>query len=109
MLDAQCGQVPSSMLDCGAHMLLYLDEPQTMMQIGLAHLLERFAATRADVGFGSSCVPSYQAAAAQIRGDCNVPDMLGVKWPNRHHVLQSIWQSPAPVYLDVQDAFVGGL
>ena len=50
MLDAQRGLVPSAMLDCGAHMLLYLDEPQTMMRIGLSHLLERFAATRTAAG-----------------------------------------------------------
>jgi hypothetical protein len=32
------------MLDCGAHMLLYFNEPQMMQWIGLQHLLERFAA-----------------------------------------------------------------
>jgi DNA-binding CsgD family transcriptional regulator len=109
MLDAQRGLVPSAMLDCGAHMLLYLAEPQTMMRIGLSHLLERFAATRTDVGFGSSCDPNYQAVAAQRREDCDVPDALGVAWPNQHHVLQSVWRSATPVYLDVHDAFVGSL
>jgi DNA-binding CsgD family transcriptional regulator len=110
MLDAQRGVVSPAMLDCGAHMLLYLDEPQTMLQIGLTHLLERFDATRTDIGYGSACDPKYEAVAAQRREDCDVPDMLGFAWPNQHHLLQSIWRSPVAIYLDVKhDAIVGGL
>jgi hypothetical protein len=83
MLDAQRAVAPSAMLDCGAHMLLYFDQPQMMQQIGLQHLLERFAATRVVLGFGTPNDPKLQACAVQRQADCNVPDVLGVTWPNR--------------------------
>lgn len=109
MLDAQRGLVPSAMLDCGAHMLLYLEEPQAMLRIGLGHLIERLAATRGDIGYGGACDPRYRACVSQSRNDCDVPDILQFAWPNQHHVLQSIWHTRAPVYLDVQEDMVGGL
>jgi DNA-binding CsgD family transcriptional regulator len=102
ILDAQRAVVPPTMLDCGAHMLLYFDEPQMMQRIGLQHLLERFAATRVDLGFGTSNDPKYQICAVQKRADCDVPDMLGVSWPNRARALQSVWQSKSTIYFDVR-------
>jgi DNA-binding CsgD family transcriptional regulator len=110
MLDAQRGLAPAAMLDCAAHMLLYFDEPQTMQRIALEHLLDRFAATRVAIGFGSPYDPNYQICATQRRRDCDVPDELGVVWPNQDRWIQSIWQSSATVYLDVQkDLVVRGL
>jgi hypothetical protein len=55
------------MLDCGAHMLLYLDQPLMGQRIGLQHLLERFAAARVDLGFGTSSDPKYQACAVETQ------------------------------------------
>jgi DNA-binding CsgD family transcriptional regulator len=110
MLDAQRGVVPCAMLDCGAHMLLYFDEPETMQQIGLQHLLERFAATRADLGFATPNDPEYQICAVQRQAHCNIPDMLGVTWPNRHRAIQSVWQSKSAIYVDVRcDPILGEL
>jgi hypothetical protein len=107
MLDAQRGLAPPAMLDCAAHMLLYLDEPQAMQRIALEHLLDRFAATRVAIGFGTPYDPKYQVCATQRRTDCDVPDELGVAWPNQHRWIQSIWQSGAAVYLDVQNDLIG--
>ena len=110
MLDAQRGLAPPAMLDCAAHMLLYLDEPQAMQRIALEHLLDRFAATRVAIGFGTPYDPKYRICATQMRTDCDVPDELGVAWPNQDRWIQSIWQSSAAVYLDVQnDLIVRGL
>jgi DNA-binding CsgD family transcriptional regulator len=107
ILDAQRGLAPPAMLDCAAHMLLYLDEPQAMQRIALEHLLDRFAATRVAIGFGTPYDPKYQVCATQRRTDCDVPDELGVAWPNQHRWIQSIWQSSAAVYLDVQEDQIG--
>lgn len=101
VLDAQRGTAPPAMLDCFAHMLLYFDEPQMMHQIGLQHLLDRFAATRVDLGFGSMSDRKFQACAVQRRSDCDVPDVLGMAWPNQDRAIQSVWQSRRAVYLDV--------
>jgi DNA-binding CsgD family transcriptional regulator len=102
IIDGQRTVVPSAMLDCGAHMLLYFNEPQIMQQIGFQHLMERFAATRVDLGFGTPHEPKYRICAGQRRSDCNVPDMLGVIWPNQDRSIQSVWQSRRTVYLDVR-------
>jgi DNA-binding CsgD family transcriptional regulator len=110
VLDAQRGNAPPMMLDCAAHMLLYWGQPQMMREIALRHLLERFAATRVDLGAGSPYAPRHQACTVQRRTDCNVPDVLGVTWPNQHRCLQTIWQSKKAIFLDVrQDPVVDRL
>jgi DNA-binding CsgD family transcriptional regulator len=102
IIDGQRNVVPSAMLDCGAHMLLYFREPEMMQQIGFQHLMERFAATRIDLGFGSPSEAEYLICAGQRRSDCNIPDMRGVTWPNQARGLQSVWQSERTIYLDVR-------
>jgi DNA-binding CsgD family transcriptional regulator len=110
LLDARRGKAPSAMLDCGAHMLLYFDNPSMMLRIGLQHLLERFAATRADLGFGSANDLKYQACAVQTQADCDIPDVLGFALPNRDHAIQSVWHSKRTVYFDIRrDAVAKGL
>jgi DNA-binding CsgD family transcriptional regulator len=101
VLDAQRGVVPPSMLDCGAHMLLYFDEPSVMKRIGLQHLLERFGATRGDIGLGSAYDPIYRPSAVETHADYDVPNILGVAHPNRDRAIQSVWQSNHPIYFDV--------
>jgi DNA-binding CsgD family transcriptional regulator len=89
------------MLDCGAHMLLYLDRPQMVRRIALQHLLERFAATRVDLGFGAPNDLKYQACAMERQADCDIPDVLGLTWPNRARSIQAVWQSKSTVQFDV--------
>jgi DNA-binding CsgD family transcriptional regulator len=101
ILDAQRAVAPPAMLDCGAHMLLYLDRPQMVQRIGLQHLLERFAATRVDLGFGTPNDPNYQACAVERQVGCNIPDVLGVTWPNRHRGIQAVWRSKSTIHIDV--------
>jgi DNA-binding CsgD family transcriptional regulator len=103
LLDSQRESAPSSMLDCGAHMLLYLDEPSTVLKIGLHHLLERFDATRIDLGFASPCDPFYRASTVERRPDCSAPNVLGVKIPNRHCAVQTIWHSNNPICFDIRN------
>jgi len=110
ILDAHRGVAPPAMVDCGAHMLLYFDEPQMMFQVGLQHLLDYFDATRADFGFGSPSDQKYQACAMQSRADCDIPDVTGLELPNRHRALQFVWRSKRTIYIDVhRDAMVHDL
>ncbi|MET1027060.1 MAG: helix-turn-helix transcriptional regulator [Dongiaceae bacterium] len=103
LLDSQRGVAPLAMLDCAAHMLLYFDEPSMMLRIGLEHLLDRFGATRGDLGIGSPNDPTYRPCAVQRRADCDIPDVLGRAHPNQDRALQSVWQSSRPIYFDVLD------
>jgi DNA-binding CsgD family transcriptional regulator len=101
ILDAQRGSAAPAMLDCAAHMLLYFDQPDVMRQIALQHLLERFDATRADLGFASPLDPFYCASSVEQRTDCRVPDVLGTKVPNQSLGVQTIWRSRTSLYFDV--------
>jgi DNA-binding CsgD family transcriptional regulator len=110
LLDARRGEAPAAMLDCGAHMLLYFDEPSIMLGVGLQHLLERFDATRVNLGFGSQYGPEHQISAEQRRTDCDVPDSVGVVGPNRDRALQYVWHSKRTLYADVlHDPIMNGL
>jgi DNA-binding CsgD family transcriptional regulator len=92
---------PASMLDCAAHMLLYADDPATAQRIGLRHLLERFDATRIDLGFASPGGDAYVASSFVRREDCDAPSPVGVTLPNRDRGIQVVWRSDRPVYLDI--------
>ncbi|WP_194482182.1 helix-turn-helix transcriptional regulator [Bradyrhizobium sp. CCBAU 53338] len=81
-------------------MLLYIEQPYEMQQIALAHLIDRFNATRADIGFGSPSDLIYQPCAARHRLDCSVPEISGYSLPNREPGLQIVWQSGRAVQID---------
>lgn len=102
LLDGQHDAAPAAMRDCAAHMLLYADEPQTAQRIGMHHLLERFEATRVDLGFGSPHNDDHIACAFVGREGCDAPSPVGVRLPNRDQGIQVVWRSNRPVYLDVE-------
>ena len=101
LLDAQRDHTPAPMLDCAAHMLLYLDDAKTMQEIGLHHLLDRMSASRVDVGFGAQTDSIYRAAVSVRHKDCSVPDVTGIPLPNRDRGVQIVWEAKRSIYLDV--------
>jgi DNA-binding CsgD family transcriptional regulator len=102
ILDSQVGTAPRAMLDCAAHMLLYADDLERVEHIGMRHLLERFEATRIDLGFGSPHAATYMAAAFERREDCDVPNPEGIALPNRDRGIQIVWEVSRPVYIDIE-------
>jgi DNA-binding CsgD family transcriptional regulator len=102
LIDGQRGASPASMLDCAAHMLLYADDPAAAQRIGMQHLLERFEATRIDLGFGSPGSDEYIASSFVRREDCDAPSPVGVRLPNRDQGIQVVWRSDRPVFLDIE-------
>jgi DNA-binding CsgD family transcriptional regulator len=102
IIDGARGSAPAPMLDCAAHMLLYADDLEAVEHIALRHLLDRFDATRVDLGFASPGADDYVSVASERRGDCEVPNPVGVRLPNRDHGIQVVWRSSRPVYLDIE-------
>jgi DNA-binding CsgD family transcriptional regulator len=102
LLDGQRGASPGAMLDCAAHMLLYADDPEAAQRIGMQHLLERFDATRIDLGFGSPNNDEHIATAFVRREGCDAPSPVGVRLPNRDQGIQVVWRSSRPVFLDIE-------
>lgn len=103
LLDEQRHSAPADMLDCAAHMLLYLDEPEQVHSIGLKHLLRTFDATRADLGFASPDSPEYTPTAIQLVPNSNALLSLerGLALPNLDPGIQIVWNANHPVFIDV--------
>lgn len=102
LIDLQVGVAPPAMLDAAAHMLLYYDDPAAMQRIALQHLLERYGAARADLGFCSPSNPIYKACASQRQRGCDIPDMIGREMPNLDRGIQVVWHSNRTVTFNVK-------
>jgi DNA-binding CsgD family transcriptional regulator len=102
VIDAERGSAPAAMIDCAAHMLLYADDFDASVRIGLRHLLDRFDATRIDIGFGSPNQEEYVSDASERRSGCDSPSPVGIRLPNLDPGIQIVWRSSRPVYLDFE-------
>jgi DNA-binding CsgD family transcriptional regulator len=102
ILDVEARSAPAAMLDCAAHMLLYADDLARVEHIGMRHLLDRFDATRIDLGFGTPHSTTYMASAFERREGCDVPNPEGIALPNRDRGIQIVWEVGRPVYIDIE-------
>jgi DNA-binding CsgD family transcriptional regulator len=104
LLDAQRKDAPPDMLDCAAHMLLYLDEPDAVHEIGLTHLLRTFDATRTDLGYATPESREYVPSAIQVVPNSNALVKLseGFSLPNLDPGIQIVWNANHPVFIDVE-------
>jgi DNA-binding CsgD family transcriptional regulator len=104
LLDAQRKDAPPDMLDCAAHMLLYLDEPDVVHEIGLSHLLRTFDATRTDLGYATPESRDYVPSAVQVVPNSNALVNLsqGFSLPNLDPSIQFVWNANHPVFIDVE-------
>lgn len=108
LIDGQQADAPPSMLDCGAHMLLFLDQPVMVQRIALRHLRYRLRAARTDIGLGSPDEEFHKVGTVEIDGDAGQVENHVV--PNRHPAVQVVWRSKEPVYLDIaRDPIIGSL
>jgi DNA-binding CsgD family transcriptional regulator len=103
LLDDQVGMAPASMLDCAAHMLLYLEVRDSVHRIALQFLLERFGATRANLGYGSPSLPLFVSSAIETAHGVAVP-LTDQPIPNYAEAVQRVWRSAEPVYLNSNSA-----
>jgi len=83
--------VPREQLDAAAHMLLYLDEPQRVLEIALNYLVDKTNVCRGDAGLANVSDTIYTAQASYESQDRYVPSMLGVSLPNQHKLIQNLW------------------
>jgi DNA-binding CsgD family transcriptional regulator len=99
LLDKQRKLAPPSMLDCAAHMLLYFESQDTVHRIALQFLLEKFEATRANLGYGDPAMPQYVSSAIETAPGIAVP-LTNQPLPNHIDSVQRVWRSPTTVCLD---------
>ena len=97
LLDQKRGAAPASMLDCAAHMLFCVDEPEAMYSAALRFMLERFRASRVDFGFGNPDKPVYIPNAVELVPDLSIPPFEGA-FPNQIWPVQQVWKARGPAY-----------
>jgi DNA-binding CsgD family transcriptional regulator len=112
LLDTQLGTTPIATLDAVAHMLLYLDAPQRVLELGLRHLVLLSDTCRGDAGLCSPQHVAYHPDAVYVRpsrGAPLVPSHVGV--PNQHPFMQAVWRAERPVACEAigSDGRVGTL
>lgn len=99
-LDERRHNTPGPLLDCVAHMLLYLDQPDILLEVALAYLVRTLAACRGDAGRLTPTAPFYTPTAIYLDPRRDAPTMLGANVPNQHPVLQLVWHTNGPVRLE---------
>lgn len=110
-LDEQRHNTPGPLLDCVAHMLLYIDQPDTLLEIALSYLVHSLAASRGDAGVCAPSFPAYIPSAVYLDPRRDAPTMLGVSLPNKHPITQLVWHTDGPVRFEQieQNPVIGDL
>ncbi|GAC1377504.1 MAG: hypothetical protein NVSMB44_46830 [Ktedonobacteraceae bacterium] len=115
-LDEQRHNTPGPLLNCVAHMLLYIDQPDTLLEIALGYLVRTLTVCRGDAGVCAPDHSTYTPSAIYLDPRRDAPTMLGVSLPNKHPITQLIWRTDGPVRFeqveqnpmigDLRDAFI---
>lgn len=99
-LDERRHDTAAVQLDCVAHMLVYLDQPERLLEIALSYLVRALNVCRGDAGIVQPRDPFYAPSVISLDPARAAPTMLGAKLSNRHPMLQLIWRSEGPVRLE---------
>lgn len=116
-LDSNRLTCPQDMLNCAARMILELDAPQEVAQIGLEFLLEKLKASRADLGFMKRDDKVYNPSSIAYNDAVDPPRCDGMTYPAEARVFRRTWYNDRPVacdnvsedplLADSRDAFLG--
>ncbi len=110
-LDERRHNTPGPLLDCVAHMLLYIDQPDALLEIGLSYLVRTLGVCRGDAGISAPYLTLYTPTAVYLDPRREAPTMLGISIPNKHPLLQLIWHTTGPVRFEQveQNPVIGDL
>lgn len=110
-LDERRHNTPGPLLDCVAHMLLYIDQPDALLEIGLSYLVRTLGVCRGDAGISAPYLTLYTPTAVYLDPRREAPTMLGISIPNKHPILQLIWHTTGPVRFEQveQNPVIGDL
>ncbi len=84
------------MLNCAAHMIIVIDNPKQLVQVGLEFMVTELSVCRADAGFATPTHQHYTPITECRNQVTNPPSITGLLLPNQHEVMQMIWQKPSP-------------
>lgn len=85
------------MLNCAAHMIISIEDPKQLVQIGLEFLVTELSVCRADAGFATPTHEHYTPITEFRSHETSPPSITGLQLPNQHPAMQSIWQTNTPI------------
>ena len=99
-LDANKGLFPQDTLNCVAHLILAIEDPDEMMSIALEFVVKKLEACRADIGFLKPQDPLYKPASIYYNVSSEPSNYTGTVFSNQHNVFQKTWRQRLPVTCD---------
>ncbi len=88
------------MLNCAAHMIIVIDDPKQLVQVGLEFLVSELSVCRADAGFATPTHKHYTPITEFRNQATSPPSITGLLVPNQHVAMQTIWQTSLPIAIN---------
>ena len=88
------------MLNCAAHMIIVIDDPKQLVQVGLEFLATELSVCRADAGFATPTHQHYTPITEFINQTTNAPSIIGLLLPNQNDAMQKIWRTTPPTAIN---------
>ncbi|MFK8027121.1 MAG: LuxR C-terminal-related transcriptional regulator [Gammaproteobacteria bacterium] len=95
----------SRMLNCAAHMIIVIDDPKQLVQVGLEFMATELSACRADAGFATPTHQHYTPITEFRNHATEPPSITGLLLPNQHEAMQNIWSASSPLAINDVSTF----
>lgn len=99
-IDANREVFPQDTLNCVAHLILTVEDPDEMMTIALEFIVKKLEACRADIGFARPQDHIYKPASIYYSLSSDPPNCTGTVFSNQDKVFQKTWHQRLPVACD---------
>ena len=93
-------------LNCAAHLILYLDTPAEVMNIGLDYLVNKLSADRANGGFVNQNDKLYKSSSVRSAVNSDSESQTAFILSNNLSVFQKVWKQHKPVVCDSVDSLL---
>jgi DNA-binding CsgD family transcriptional regulator len=81
-------------------MILVIDDPKQLVQVGLEFLVTELSVCRADAGFATPTHQHY-TPITEFRNQLTNPlSITGLLLPNQHKAMQKVWQTSSPIAIN---------
>lgn len=99
-IDGNRDQCPHEMLYCAANLILEMDHPRQILDIGLEYMVNMLDACRADGGFLTPADKRYTPLTVYYNHRYNPPGCDSTSYSNKTRVFQRAWRQQTPVTCD---------
>lgn len=93
-------QHPPEMLNCVAHMILAIDQPDEMVMVALEYMSRRLGTCRGDLGFPSPRDAIYAPVVVHYNDSTDPLRCDDATYRNHSMVFRQAWGQPGPVVCD---------